>query len=524
MQKNSSAFAMTLRSIYFDDLVRDAEILDRTIANPRITDVVYDSRCVAPGAVFIAMKGGATDGNRYIQKALEQGAAAVVTDSDASWVELRKAHPKLAIVKVAHGRRTLAKLCAKFFAHPEKKLALSGVTGTNGKTTTTYLLESMLRSAGRSCILVGTIEYHVGKLIRPSPHTTPESRDLFELLFEGVSEGATEAVMEVSSHALDQARVWGLHWDTAVFTNLTQDHLDYHVDMESYFQAKAKMFAGMGAAPPRVAAIHAADEYGQRLIPLARAAGSEIVTYGLERGDFRAVDMQLESHGTRFRMITPGGEITLNTHLAGPVNVLNLLAAAAAAMARGLTVGEIALGVENIQHVPGRFQTVDCGQPFTVAIDYAHTEDALRNVARLARLLAEPRGGRVITVFGCGGDRDRTKRPKMGRAAGEGSDFVVATSDNPRSEEPAAILAEILPGLEASGANFAVEEDRAQAIESALSHARENDVVVIAGKGHEKVQILRDRTIPFDDAEVARRVLQNTFGKSLAGKEKTICS
>ena len=491
----------------FTDLLHQVAIVERAGPDPVVRDVVYDSRHVAPGAVFVAMHGGTTDGNRYVENAIQQGAVAIVTDSRTTWTQLRAMHSDCAVARVEHGRRALAGVSANFFGHPEKKLHLSGVTGTNGKTTTTYLLESMLRSAGRACVLVGTIEYHVAREIRPSPHTTPESRDLFQLFAEGVAAGATEAVMEVSSHALDQGRVWGLHWDTAVFTNLTQDHLDYHGDMESYFMAKAKMFTGAGAPPPRVAVIHTADAYGQRLSGLAKQAGCDVVKYCMDSGDFRAEDVRLAANATRFRMMTPTGALELQTHLAGPVNVLNLLAASAAAMARGLTLEEIARGVENIAHVPGRFQTVDCGQPFTVAIDYAHTDDALRNVTRLARLLAAPRHGRVITVFGCGGDRDRGKRPRMGRAAGEGSDFVVVTSDNPRSEDPGSILAEILPGVEESGVKFAVEVDRARAIQLAIAEARENDVVVIAGKGHEKVQVLRDRTIPFDDAEEARHAL-----------------
>ncbi len=497
-----------------DDLLREVELRERTPSNPTVSDVIYDSRQAAPGALFVAMQGGTTDGNRFVENALQQGVVAVVTDSEATWQSLRATHPELAIVWVAHGRRALAGISANFFLHPERRLHLSGVTGTNGKTTTTYLLKSMLRSADRTCILIGTIEYHVAEQIRPSPHTTPESRDLFQLFAEGVAAGATEAVMEVSSHALDQGRVWGLHWDTAVFTNLTQDHLDYHGTMESYFQAKAKMFTGEGSAPPRVAVIHAADDYGQRLIKLAHSAGCEVVSYGLDHGDFLATNIQLAANGTRFRMVTPSGEIDLHTYLPGPVNVLNLLAASAAATARGLTLDQIARGVESIDSVPGRFQTVDCGQPFTVAVDYAHTDDALRNVAHLARQLAAPRHGRVITVFGCGGDRDRAKRPKMGRAAGEGSDFVIATSDNPRSENPDAILREILPGLQASRVRFTVEPDRADAIRLAVNEARENDVVVIAGKGHEKMQVLRDRTVPFDDVEEAREALLERYGKS----------
>ena len=516
MQKNCFPVAMVESpSLQFDEVLRAVQMRRRAGSDPRVRDVAYDSRKVSPGALFVAMHGGTTDGNRFVENALQQGAVALVTDSDPTWRKVRAEHPELAVALVEHGRRALAEISANFFSHPERSLRPSGVTGTNGKTTTTYLLESMLRRAGRMSVLVGTIEYHVGSEVRPSPHTTPESRDLFQLFAEGVAAGATEAVMEVSSHALEQGRVWGLHWDTAVFTNLTQDHLDFHGTMEAYFAAKAKMFTGEnGVAPPRVAIIHSEDEYGRRLVPMARTAGCEVLEFGLNRGDFRATDVALGANGTRFQMVTPTGSLELHTHLPGPVNVLNLLAASAAATARGLTLEEIARGVESIAYVPGRFQTVNCGQPFTVAVDYAHTDDALRNLTRLARQLATSRHGRVITVFGCGGDRDRGKRPRMGRAAGEGSDFVVATSDNPRSENPDAILAEILPGLRGSGVKFEIEPDRARAIRVAVGAAEQNDVVLIAGKGHETVQVLRDRTIPFDDAEVARQALLERYGNS----------
>jgi UDP-N-acetylmuramoyl-L-alanyl-D-glutamate--2,6-diaminopimelate ligase len=511
------------RTIPFRELLGGVRILASSGSNPGIEDVVYDSRRVRPGALFVAMRGGATDGNLYLDDALAQGAAAVVTDSAEAWERMRTAHPELALAKVEHGRRALAEISADFFDHPEAKMHLSGVTGTNGKTTTSFLLESILRSAGRRTVLVGTIEYRVGDEVRPSPHTTPGSRDLFELLADGLKAGAGEAVMEVSSHALDQERVWGLRWDVAVFTNLTQDHLDYHGDMESYFQAKAKMFTGVGTAPPHVAVIYIGDPYGKRLTAIARDAGCEVVTYALEEGDFHAADIRFGTHGMCFRMLSPAGEIELSTRLAGSMNVLNLLAASAAATARGLSLAEIAQGVKNARQVPGRFEAVDCGQPFTVVVDYAHTEDALRNLLKLARQWVHRPGqksrrdGRVIVVFGCGGDRDRTKRPRMGRAAGEGSDFAVATSDNPRSEDPAAILAEILPGLETSGEKFIIEPDRTKAIRKAIAEARENDVVAIAGKGHEKVQILGSQKIPFDDVAFAREAILDRMSDSRTG-------
>ena len=287
-------------SMQFEESLRAVQMREHAGSNPRISDVVYDSRKVSPGSLFVAMQGGTTDGNRFVENALQQGAVALVTDSDSTWQKVRAERPEFTAVFVEQGRRALAEISANFFSHPERRLQLSGVTGTNGKTTTTYLLESMLRSAGRTCVLVGTIEYHVGDEVRPSPHTTPESRDLFELFAEGVAAGATDAVMEVSSHALEQGRVWGLHWDTAVFTNLTQDHLDFHGTMEAYFAAKAKMFTGEnGAAPPRVAIIHSEDEYGQRLVPIARSAGCQVIEFGLNCGDFHAANVQLGANGTR---------------------------------------------------------------------------------------------------------------------------------------------------------------------------------------------------------------------------------
>jgi UDP-N-acetylmuramoyl-L-alanyl-D-glutamate--2,6-diaminopimelate ligase len=312
--------------------------------------------------------------------------------------------------------------------------------------------------------------------------------------------------MEMSSHALDQERVWGLPVEVAIFTNLTQDHLDYHGRMEHYFAAKLKLFQGVGAAPPRVAIVNIDDEYGRRIAVEARH--SQLFTYGLaSEASFRAEGIEIAAGETRFRMATPGGVADVRSSLTGRVNIYNLLAASAAAFARGLTLEQIAAGIESAPQVPGRFQVVPSTSGITVVVDYAHTDDALRNLIALARELVASRGGRVITLFGCGGDRDRTKRPKMGKAAGEGSDLVVLTSDNPRTEDPAAILAEALAGVEATGATCIVEEDRRSAIKIAIRSARPGDIVLLAGKGHEKGQILSDRTIPFDDAAVAAGVL-----------------
>jgi UDP-N-acetylmuramoyl-L-alanyl-D-glutamate--2,6-diaminopimelate ligase len=472
-----------------------------------ITGVEYDSRKVRPGSVFVAMKGGSTDGNRYVDKAIAAGALGIITDSAQTFDHLLVFQPGLPILEVEHGRRALARASAAFFGHPERKLAATGITGTNGKTTTAFLAEALLNAAARKTVLVGTIEYHVAGEVRPSVHTTPESRDLFELMAEGVSRGATELVTEVSSHALDQGRAIGLNFDVAIFTNLTQDHLDYHQTMEKYFAAKRLLFDGTTYPPPRVAVINAHDPYSPELAEAARHAGADVRLYGIGQGDWRAASYSLRPSGAELHLETPAGSAKVISRLAGEVNILNLLAALTAAHARGVPFQTLIASIPNLKPVPGRFQSVDAGQPFTVIVDYAHTDDALRNLIVLARQMTAQQGTRVITLFGCGGDRDRTKRPKMGLAAGEGSDFVVATSDNPRSEDPMAILAEIEPALMTTGARYAIEPDRAAAISLALHEARPGDVVLIAGKGHEKEQILGSQTIPFDDAEVAYAAL-----------------
>ncbi|HWA94248.1 MAG TPA: UDP-N-acetylmuramoyl-L-alanyl-D-glutamate--2,6-diaminopimelate ligase [Terracidiphilus sp.] len=477
-----------------------------------IAGVEYDSRRVRPGSVFVAMKGSTTDGNRYIEKAIGAGALGIITDSAQIFDHFLVYQPGLPVAEVTHGRRALAQAAAAFFEHPERKMAATGITGTNGKTTTAFLTEWLLNAAGRKSILIGTIEYHVAGEVRASAHTTPESRDVFELMAEGVTCGASELVTEVSSHALDQGRVDGIPFDVAIFTNLTRDHLDYHGTMESYFTAKKLLFDGTRNPAPRVAVLNVHDPHVRELAKAAQAAGAEVRTYGIGgsvQGAWRAAEYKLTPAGAEIDLETPAGSARVKSHLAGEVNILNLLGALTAAHARGVAFERLVESIPKLKPVPGRFQPVDAGQPFTVIVDYAHTDDALRNLTVLARGMVAQAGGRVLTVFGCGGDRDRTKRPKMGLAAGEGSDFVVATSDNPRSEEPLAILAEIEPGLKASGVRYTVEADRTAAISLAMREAKAEDVVLIAGKGHEKVQILSDRTIPFDDAEIALSTLHD---------------
>lgn len=491
----------------WNDVLREIDATLSTEAEAVVRGVQYDSRRIQPGDLFVAMRGGTVDGNRFIDAAIQQGASAILTDSAEAYEKLRHERPGIGAALVEHGRRALSQTSSVIFGHPQQHLALSGVTGTNGKTTTAFLLESMLNSVGRRSVLIGTIETHLAGQVRESPHTTPESRDVLELFSEGVKLGATEAVMEMSSHALDQERIWGLPVDVAIFTNLTQDHLDFHGTMERYFAAKLRLFEGVGTPPPRVAVVNIDDPYGEKIAD--GMEHSQLLRYGLSaRADFLAEEIQMQAGETTFRMKTPNGVVDIQSPLTGRVNVYNLLAASAAAHARGLTLDQIAHAAKSAAQVPGRFEVVPNDGGLTVVVDYAHTDDALRNLIVLARELVHDRGGRVITLFGCGGDRDRTKRPRMGRAAGEGSDLVVLTSDNPRSEDPAAIIAEALPGVKETGTPCIIEEDRAAAIETAIRSARQEDIVLLAGKGHEKVQVLKSGPVPFDDVAVASRVLK----------------
>ncbi|MGA8764742.1 MAG: UDP-N-acetylmuramoyl-L-alanyl-D-glutamate--2,6-diaminopimelate ligase [Candidatus Sulfotelmatobacter sp.] len=488
----------------FLQLLDGAEVLAHS-GDPGVSGVEYDSRQVKPGSVFVAMRGESSDGNRFIDSAIAAGAVAVVTDSAAE-----KPRTEVAWALVPQGRRALARLSANFYKKPAERMAITGITGTNGKSTTAFLLESILSAAGRKGALIGTIEYHVVGKVLPAPHTTPEALELNHILNQALGQGATDAVMEVSSHALAQERVYGVPFDVAVFTNLTRDHLDYHKTMEEYFAAKRVLFEGCGTDPPRAVVTNLDDEYGAKLAEFSRKRSAVVLKYGWERGDLHAEKVDIAARGTRLDLVTPEGKLAVFSPLIGRVNVYNILAAAGAAIARGCTEESIARGIESLSHVPGRFERVDCGQPFTVVVDYAHTDDALRNLTALAREFVSGGGlkARVLTVFGCGGDRDRAKRPLMGEAAGRGSDFVVLTSDNPRSEDPLAIINDALVGLQKTGAKYSVEADRGKAIALALAEAQPGDIVLLAGKGHEKVQITREGSRPFDDVEMAREALR----------------
>jgi UDP-N-acetylmuramoyl-L-alanyl-D-glutamate--2,6-diaminopimelate ligase len=503
------------------DALNEVAVTESAGEAGEVTGVEYDSRRVGPGAAFVAMRGGTTDGNLYIDAAIALGATAIVTDSHEAYAKLRREHAEVAAAEVMHGRHALAELSAAVLGHPERKLKVSAVTGTNGKTTTAYVLEQMLRSAGRSCVLLGTIETHVGDEVRVSPHTTPEASDTLRIFADGVEAGAKEAVMEMSSHALDQERVWGIPVDVAIFTNLTQDHLDYHGTMERYAAAKARLFEGVGARPPRIVVINLNDAAAGQMIEAARGC-EQVWTYGVRcermeggtggriaRADFEARNVALGATGTQFELHTPFSVLPVRSRLVGIVNVYNLVAAMTAGIARGLTVDDVVGSAAMAKAAPGRFETIENALGLIVVVDYAHTDDALRGLIALARGLVGEHGGRVITLFGCGGDRDRTKRPRMGRAASEGSDLVVLTSDNPRSEEPMKIIEEALAGVRETTTECIVEPDRAAAIAVAIRAARAGDIVLLAGKGHEKVQIIGDRTVPFDDVAVAAGIMRD---------------
>lgn len=471
--------------------------------NPQISGVQYDSRKIKTGEIFLAMRGEASDGNKFIDRAIASGAIAIVTDSEAE-----KPRANVAWARVRHGRRALARISANFYEHPASHLAILGITGTNGKSTTAFLLESIMKADNRQTALIGTIEYHVAGKVLPAPHTTPESLELNSIFAEAGGHGPAEIVMEVSSHALAQQRVYGIPFDVAVFTNLTRDHLDYHHTMEAYFAAKQSLFQGCGAGPPRASVINIDDPFGRQLIEVCKRQGSEVITYGSAQGDFHAENANITLRGTRFDLVTPGETIPISSKLIGRVNIYNVVAAAAAAHARKAGGDAISRGVAGLENVPGRFERIECDQPFTVVVDYAHTDDALRNLTSLTRELAQ-NSGRVVTVFGCGGDRDRSKRPLMGEAVGQNSDLVVLTSDNPRTEDPLAIMNDAAVGLQRSGATYKMEPDRRHAIAVAIQEAKPGDIVVIAGKGHEKVQITREGPLPFDDVEIVRSELRN---------------
>jgi UDP-N-acetylmuramoyl-L-alanyl-D-glutamate--2,6-diaminopimelate ligase len=464
-----------------------------------IHQVVCDSRKARAGALFVAIQGVATDGNLYANDAVSRGATAVLsaTKAPADWPR------KIPWLQVSEPRKALAITAANFYGRPAKALKLVGVTGTNGKTTTTSLIDSILRASGAKTGLFGTIAYHTPRGEHPAPNTTPESLDLQSFFAEIRDAGGSYATLEASSHALAMDRLWGCHFAAAVFTNLTRDHIDFHKTFEDYFEAKRRLFEGTGAGMPEVAVVNTDDEWGKKLVGL----GKKTLTYGLQNGvDLKAKKFQLSFNGLSFLAQTPNGVIQVESALVGRINVYNILAAIGAAIGLGISNETIEAGIRNLRAVSGRFQSVDRGQPFLVVVDYAHTDDALENLIRTARELNAK--GRIITVFGCGGSRDRTKRPIMGELAGRLSDLSILTSDNPRQEDPLKIISDIVVGMQKSGGKYLIEPDRAKAIYLAIDEAQAGDIVLLAGKGHEDYQIFAEHTIHFDDREEAQKALQ----------------
>ncbi|MGC4000615.1 MAG: UDP-N-acetylmuramoyl-L-alanyl-D-glutamate--2,6-diaminopimelate ligase [Anaeromyxobacter sp.] len=476
--------------------------------NPEVTRVTGDSREVIPGACFFALPGATQDGARFAAAAARQGAIAVVAERPVECAPAR-------LLLVPSARRAMALAAAAFHGRPGDALLLAGVTGTNGKTTITYLVEACAAAAGLPLGVIGTVTHRYPGVSRPASHTTPESTAIQALLAEMRAAGTRAAVLEVSSHALAQERVAGLRFQAAGFTNLTRDHLDYHGDMEHYFAAKRRLFTEH-LAPGGVAVVNARDPWGAQLADQL-GPGRTVWRYGTRDGDaLRAVDAEIGLAGIRATLRTPQGDLKLRSPLVGAHNLENLLCAAGLALALGVPPAAVEAGLAASRGAPGRLERVD-GRGVTVFVDYAHTDDALVRALAALRDLA-PR--RLLCVFGCGGDRDRGKRPLMGRAAAEGAELVVVTSDNPRTEDPAAILADIVPGVEATGKRrlapaaaragqdgFAVEADRRAAIRLAVGCARPGDAILIAGKGHEDYQIVGAEKRPFSDRDEARRAL-----------------
>jgi UDP-N-acetylmuramoyl-L-alanyl-D-glutamate--2,6-diaminopimelate ligase len=465
--------------------------------NADILGISYDSRSVRQGDFFVAIRGEKTDGALYIDQAINSGAVAVASEREIN------ASLQAAAVLVPDARQFLAEISQIFYRNPSGKLKLVGITGTKGKTTTSYMMDSIYRNAGfRSC-LGGTIEMKIGDQGIHSSHTTPEASDLLKFLDQAVAEKCTHGALEVSSHSLVLKRVFGTRFAVGVFMNLTLDHLDFHKDMETYFRAKQLLFSAENDYGLEAAVINVDDAFGKRL---AREVRIPVLRFGFDTpSEIHVLEYKSRTDGSDLELDTPAGKIRFNMHLIGRPNMYNTMAATGAALSLGISPETIRKGIEAMKGVPGRMELVKEGQDYTVIVDYAHSPDSLDNLLKTVSQLPH---NKIISVFGCGGDRDRTKRPVMGEIAAKGSDFVIATSDNPRSEDPLAILKEIEPGLRKGTSPYEIIPDRRQAIESAIAMANPGDAVVIAGKGHEDYQIIGKRVIPFDDRKLAAELIR----------------
>jgi UDP-N-acetylmuramoyl-L-alanyl-D-glutamate--2,6-diaminopimelate ligase len=473
-----------------------------------VKGITYDSRQVKPDYIFVAISGYTEDGNYYIPQALEAGASVLISSKKIEKLTRPSRWGGSAThILVENPRKALANLATIFYNYPSDKLNIIGITGTNGKTTVSYLIESIFKENGKKVGILGTIAYRLGEKILPAPITTPQSSDLQQMLRKLVNEKFSTVVMEVSSHALSLDRVEGCEFDSAIFTNLSREHLDFHQSMEDYLQAKIKLFSTLGKDTrkerEKLAVLNLDDPATEKIMQLTKA---KIITYSIEKkADVVAKNIKLNLEKTTFTLLSPDGEVKISLPLIGKYNVYNALAAIALALGQGMGLDIIKRGLEKVSSIPGRFEKIDCGQPFTVIVDYAHTDEALRKLLHACR---ELRPRRIITVFGCGGDRDRGKRPLMGEVAVGLSDYAIVTSDNPRSEDPERIALDIEVGIKRKKENnYQTIIDRFQAIEKALSMAEKGDMVVIAGKGHEDYQLFKDRRIHFDDREVARKIL-----------------
>jgi UDP-N-acetylmuramoyl-L-alanyl-D-glutamate--2,6-diaminopimelate ligase len=458
--------------------------------------IADDSRAVKKNDLFIAVRGHDTDGQRFIKDAIGRGASAVVSDRDFS------SDGRIKKIIVNNARRALPLIADNFYGHPSSRLKMIGVTGTNGKTTITYILESIISAAGKSSGVIGTINYRICAKSLPSTNTTPGPVRLQSLLSDMLKCGADYGIMEVSSHSLDQDRCACVSFDAAIFTNITKEHLDYHKTMDRYLAAKARLFAKL--KPAGFAVINNDDDASSRLKSAVKKG--RVVTYGIDkRSDVTARDIKISIGHSEFTVVHGGGSFRIKTALIGRHNVYNILASVAASMALGIRPSVVKRGVESFRSVPGRLELVRTRKRLRVFVDYAHTEDALYNVLSLLKGVVS--NGRIITVFGCGGDRDRSKRPLMGKVACKLSDNVVITSDNPRSEDPKDIISQIESGIKGLFDNYCMLPDRRQAIRKAIGMASEKDIVLIAGKGHETYQIIGNRILPFDDRKVAKEAL-----------------
>ena len=497
MPQRSSPRATRTKNL--NELLRGVDLLAPVGNSPEIRQIACDSRKVKPGALFFALRGAKEDGKAFIQDAISRGVVTIAAEESIA----AALAPNIAIVQVSNARKALAIASANFYDHPANALQLVAITGTNGKTTTASLVDAIIKASKSKTGLFGTIAYETPAGTYPAPNTTPESVDLQGFFAEIRDAGGKFAVLEASSHALTMDRLWGCHFAAAVFTNLTREHLDYHKTFENYFAAKKALFTGTGAGVPETAIVNIDDEYGNQLLGITK----NTVTYGLDASAaITTKKFQLAFNGLTFTAQTPNGKIQVASALVGRINVYNLLAAIGAAQVLGLSNESIEAGIRNLESVSGRFQRIDLGQPFLVIVDYAHTDDALESLIRTAREL-NPKG-RIITLFGCGGSKDRTKRPVMGEVTGRLSDLTILSSDNPRSEDPLKIISDIIVGLQKTSGKYFIEPDREKAIGLAMDEARAGDIVLLCGKGHENYQILADRTLEFDDREVARRALR----------------